>query len=185
MMSASSLTCHVAVLEDFNLDLHRTADNRYGPRNLLLSLGSAAKASSLRNLATSATYMSHELYSSDTGPPAPRFSCIDHVYLLEDMIAAVHVLLDGSTVHRPVVTEIIFDTEESAGLKSIAHGKTKDLSSSDINRALESTTNWRRIHRILDLEEVYSFLMGRVNKALNVIAPVKTINVRKGVTLYL
>jgi hypothetical protein len=63
--------------------------------------------------------------------------------------------------------------------------KTKDLSFSDINRALESTPNWGRIHHISDLEEVYSFLMGGVNKALDVIAPVKTINVRKGVTLYL
>jgi hypothetical protein len=185
MMAASSLTRHVTVLGDFNLDLHRSADTGYGQRNLLHALTDTAKASGLRNLVTLPTYRSHGLYSSDSGPPAPRSSCIDHVYVSEDMTAAVHVLPDATTHHRPVLTEVTIDAGESAGLRSIHRRKTKDLSSSDVLQALENAADWGRIHLISDLEEIYSFLQGGVNKALDAIAPVKAISVRKGVDLYL
>jgi hypothetical protein len=99
------------------------------------------------------------------------------------MTAAVHVLPHATTDHRPVLTEVTIDAGKSAGLRSINRRKTKDLL--DILQALENAVDWGRIHRISDLEEIYSFLLGGVNKALDVIAPVKAISVRKGDNLYL
>jgi hypothetical protein len=160
-------------------------DSRYGPRPLLLALHNAAKASCFRHLVTAATYRSHGLYLSDMGPPAPRFSCIDHVYVREDLAASVLVLPDATTDQRPVLAEITVNAEELAGLETINRRKTKDLSPKVINRALENTTDWGKIHHISDLEEIYTFLMGGVNKALDIIAPTKSISVRRGVDLYL
>jgi hypothetical protein len=174
MIAASSLTRHVTVLGDFNLDLHRSMDSGYGPRPLLLALHNAAKASGLRHLVTAATYRLHGLYPSDKGTPAPRCLCIDHVYVTEDLAASVLVLPDATTDHQPVLAEITVDAEESAGLETINRHKTKDLSPKVINRALENTTDWGKIHHISDLEEIYTFLMGGVNKALDVIAPTKS-----------
>jgi hypothetical protein len=71
------------------------------------------------------------------------------------------------------------------GLETINRRKTKDLSPKVINQALENTTDWGKIHHISDLEEMYTFLMGGVNKALDVIAPTKFMSVCRGVDLCL
>jgi hypothetical protein len=72
MLAATLLTQHVVVLGDFNLDWHRSQDSGYGPRPLLLDLGDVTKTAGLRHLATAATFQSHGLFPTATGPPAPR-----------------------------------------------------------------------------------------------------------------
>jgi hypothetical protein len=100
------------------------------------------------------------------------------VYVTEDLTASVLVLPDATTDHRPVLAQITVNAEELAGLETINLCKTKDLLPIVIISALENKTDWGKIHHISDLEEIYTFLMGGVNKAINVIAPTKSMTLK-------
>jgi hypothetical protein len=164
MLAATSFTRHVVMLGDFNLDWHRSLDSGYGPCPLLLHFGNVSKTRGLRHLPTAATFRSHGLFPTATGPPAPRVSCIDHIYTTEDWSASVLVLPDATTDHRPVLAEIATKAKESSGSKTINRRKTKDLLCVDINRALNKTSDWGAIHHIRDVDDIHSLLVGGVNK---------------------
>jgi hypothetical protein len=71
MLAATSITRHVFMLGDFNLDWPRSLDSGYGPRTLLLNLSKVTKTAGLRHLATAAMFRSHVLFPTATGPPTP------------------------------------------------------------------------------------------------------------------
>jgi hypothetical protein len=62
MLIASSITRHVIVLGDFNLDRHISKDTRYNHRPLLAALDSAVATAGLRYFAPVPTYQSHGSY---------------------------------------------------------------------------------------------------------------------------
>jgi hypothetical protein len=67
----------------------------------------------------------------------------------------------------------------------IKRRKIKDLSCADINHALDTTSNWRAICHIVDGDNIHSILVGGIYKALDIIAPTKSMSVRNGEDLYL
>ena len=171
----------VLILGDLNLDLQRLKDQKYYRRSLLHCLVEGMEAAGLTYVPTLPTYRSYGKFKDGHGQPEHRMSCLDHVYH-QGLEVEVEVLNDASSDHRPVVARL--KTNISASLSPVTRRNFKAISRLELEAALRLWP-WEKIHNIQSVEKAHDFLVRGISEALDVIAPVKTIRVRRGSNLYL
>lgn len=176
--NASQSSKALIVLGDFNLNMHRLGDKDYSRRTLLSSLTDGMEAAGLEYSNTSSTWRSHGLHGG-----VHLFSCLDHVYTA-GVSAKVDVLTDQTTDHRPVIARIAAACGSTNPSLNLSRRNFKAVTRLDLESALLCWP-WTNIYDIKDVELAHTFLVDGIMAALDLVAPLKCIKVRRGDNLYL
>jgi hypothetical protein len=112
-----------------------------------------------------------------------RESALDHVYSL-GVSLDVKLLEDASSDHWPIVATLSVQEDVGPVTAKISRRDFKRIESGPLCQALEAH-QWSDLYRIRDVNESLAFIMRGINAALDVVAPVKEMTVKKGDDLYL
>jgi hypothetical protein len=155
----------------------------------LRGLTKSATPSGLRGLTTSATPTGLRGHTTPTPAAAPGYRCrtstIDHVYTT-GVRAIVKVLDDYTSDHRPLVVNISAGgTERDTRVSVIRRRNFNKLNRETLEAALNDECDFSEIHSIQDGSVALEFLTAAINRALDRVAPLTEVKVRKGKSLYL
>eukprot|EP00095_Tigriopus_kingsejongensis_P011471 snap_masked-scaffold915_size81523-processed-gene-0.7 protein:Tk11471 transcript:snap_masked-scaffold915_size81523-processed-gene-0.7-mRNA-1 annotation:"hypothetical protein TcasGA2_TC010755" len=70
-------------------------------------------------------------------------------------------------------------------MESISRRNFKNVVPSELTRALESITDWNAIYNIRDINDTHDFIVDAVTRALDLVAPLRKITVKRGHNTYL
>jgi hypothetical protein len=178
---AAELSKAVILLGDFNLNVERREDKTYGRQGLLNKFAAATAATGFEYLPTPTTWSSYGRFQDGQ---VQRHSTIDHCYVI-GVRATVSVLPDATTDHRPLLLVVspsrISGSSDATDI--IRRQNFKAVRSEDLKNALENTWDWANVHRIHDMNEVHEFVVKGITAALDVVAPMAEIRVKRGTTL--
>jgi hypothetical protein len=160
---------------DFNLDIGRKDDVKYGKRSLLKEFLAAMSTTGLEYLPTPVTWHSYGRFQDGQ---VQRHSTVDHCYTL-GVSATVRVLPDATTDHQPLLLFVnpARISGNSNSTKTIKSHNFKAIRVGDFESALDRTWNWGDIYRIRDVNEVHSFVLAGITAALDEVEPLKEIRV--------
>jgi endonuclease/exonuclease/phosphatase (EEP) superfamily protein YafD len=175
----------VILMGDMNLNSARLGDPSYGRRGLLTEFVDATMAAGLEYLPTPPTWRSYGCHALADGTTGYRHSTLDHVYVA-GVDATVKVLGDSASDHFPVLVTVRAGgkAQRNSAPEEIHRRNFKAIGRNDLESALQ-TTDWSNIYKIHDVDAVHRFLVDGIVEALDVVAPLKLIRVRKGADLYL
>jgi hypothetical protein len=125
------------------------------------------------------------------GGPSPagdhhRYSRLDHVYT-KGLVSESVVLPDSTTDHRPVVTTVRVGSHRPGGatkLVSLKRRNFKAITRQELEGAL-NLTDWSKVYHIREVDSVLNYITSGIVLALDIVAPEKEIQVKKGPNLYL
>lgn len=176
MRAAAAESRAVVVLGDFNLDTLRAHDDGYNGLPLLSRLLDESSAAGLVRVSTPPTWESHGCFVGADGVSRHRSSCIDHVYSV-GVAVTVSVLTDRTTDHRPVLA-VVEGREAAAALEPIERRNFKKIRRQGLEDAL-NLWPWQTIYAMEDVEATTKFVVDGITSALDMVAPVRAIKVRK------
>jgi hypothetical protein len=176
-------TPRFVLMGDFNLNVERKDDPSYSRRKLTNEFTAAVTATGFKYLETPTTFHS---YGRFLDGHVQRHSTLDHCYVV-GVNAAVKLLPNATTDHQPLL--LVVDpcrvSGTSSSNNSIECRNFKAIGVTNLEVALDSTWDWGAIHQILDVNEAHAFVVDGITAALDVIAPMKSIRVKKDKKLYL
>jgi hypothetical protein len=125
---------------DFNLDIGRKDDVKYGKRSLLKEFLAAMSTTGLEYLPTPVTWHSYGRFQDGQ---VQRHSTVDHCYTL-GVSATVRVLPDATTDHQPLLLFVnpARISGNSNSTKTIKSHNFKAIRVGDFESALDRTWNW-------------------------------------------
>jgi hypothetical protein len=97
------------------------------------------------------------------------------------------VLPDSTTDHRPVVTTVRVGSHRPGGatkLVSLKRRNFKAITRQELEGAL-NLTDWSKVYHIREVDSVLNYITSGIVLALDIVAPEKEIQVKKGPNLYL
>jgi hypothetical protein len=102
----------------------------------------------------------------------------------------VQVLPDATTDHHPLLLtvdacRISGSNNSNSNTKMVNSRNFKAVGTAELEAALEQTWNWGDVHVIRDVNKVHAFVLGGITAALDIVAPLKEIRVKKGTNIYL
>ena len=177
-VAASKVAKSVIVLGDFNLDQHRPDDTSYRYRSMLGILNEEMAAAGLEYAPTSPTWRSDRLYDG-----SHKTSCIDHIFF-KGNVSNVSVLPDAISDHRAVVARVEAAGRRAVTVVNIVRRNFKAIKRAELEIALQQWP-WADIHVIVDVEDALKFVLDGIVTALDIVAPLKAIRVKRGDDLYL
>ena len=178
VLAASEVAKSLVFLGDFNLDQHRPDDATYRYRSLLGVLNEGMTAAGLDYVPTPPTWRSNGLYGGNH-----RTSCIDHIYYKGE-VSGVAVLPDAITDHLPIVARVEAAGRRAVTIENIVRRNFKAIGRAELEAALQQWP-WSNIYAIMDVEDALKFVLDGIVAALDVVAPMKAIRVKRGDDLYL
>lgn len=182
--AAAGNTSSIVLIGDVNLNSHRADDPTYTRRGLLSDLWRSTNAAGLRYLPSAPTFRSYGCFASaGTATREHRISCLDHAYVSVNN-ASVEVLADATTDHRPLLLRLGAGGLTDQGTATLKRRNFKQIERAALERALEKH-DWTSVHKIRDVDEVYEYIVAGVVAALDEVAPLRTIRVKRGRPLYL
>ncbi len=167
----------VVSIGDYNLDIARKSDSSYQKKSMLVHHSREMDLAGLHLIGPSEfTYYSYGKFGPDN---VTRKSILDHCYASDavDMVS-ISVLDSSMTDHRPVLLQVRTELQKGS-LKTISRRKLKGLSVADVCNALEDT-NWHSLYALSDPDTVLDAIVTNITRALDRIAPVKEITVKRG-----
>jgi hypothetical protein len=110
-------------------------------------------------------------------------STLDHCYVV-GVRATVQVLPDATTDHHPLLLtadacRISGSNNSNSNTKMVNSRNFKALGTAELGASLEQNWNWGDVHAIRDVNEVHAFVLGGITAALDIVAPLKEIRVKK------
>jgi hypothetical protein len=180
--TAAGSTRASILMGDFNLDVHRSNDASYSRQSFLHDFVDGTEAAGYAYVPTGTTYRSHAKYGSGDVKRAHN-SCLDLCFVT-GINAIVEVLPDRTTDHRPLLARLRYGGVHNA-TGVIERRNFKAITVGALESALENACNWDKIYAMSDVDEILTFLMCAIYIALDIVAPMKRITVRKGANLYL
>jgi hypothetical protein len=131
-----------------------------------------------------AAVVSSKFLATTTAPEkVHRDSALDHIYSL-GVPLDVEVMEDASSDHRPLMATV-GDVAANAGTRTICRRDFKRIDSDSFCRALDTACEWGELYSIHDVDKALAFVMHAINTALDVVAPMKNMTVKKDDDLYL
>jgi hypothetical protein len=203
----------VIILGDVNVDALRVDDDDYGRQAVLIKLQSGLDLLGFQYHQTGPTWQSSGRFKPrradveanvtlslasalwnaaavvstkflSTAPEkVHRVSALDHVYSL-GVSLDVKVLEDASSDHRPILATV-GGVLTNAGTRTITRRDFKRVDSDSLCRALDAACQWSELYSIHDVDAAVAFVMRGINVALDVVAPLKQMTVKKDDDLYL
>jgi hypothetical protein len=84
--------------------------------------------------------------------------------------------------HQPLI--LVIDPARVSGgsnsnTRNIKSCNFKAIRVADLEAALESTWDWSAVHQVLQVNKLHAFVVDSITAALNVVAPLKEIRVKK------
>lgn len=116
-------------------------------------------------------------------PKVTRTSALNHLYSL-GVSLEVKLLDDASSDHRPVLATLDVPGNISS-TRTITRRDFKRVEPTSLCRALDSACQWDKLYSIHDVDDALAFVMHGINVALDVVAPMKSMTVKKDDDLYL
>ena len=178
VLAASEGAKSIIVLGDFNLDQHRPDDATYRYRSLLRILNERMTAAGLDYAPTPPTWRSNALYEG-----CHRTSCIDHIFY-KGNVSRVAILPNAISDHYPLVARVEGAGRKAVAVENIVRRNFKAIRQADLEAALQRWP-WSDIHVVEDVEDALKFVLGGIVGALDIVAPLKAIRVKRGDDLYL
>jgi hypothetical protein len=163
---------------DLNLNTQRRDDRSYPHHQLLSDLTEATDRYGFEYIKTAPTWRSHGAFTDKLGDTGQRESTIDHVYVA-GVAASVKVLEDSSTDHRPLLTCLRIGGPKPK-LVPICRRNFKGIDRATLELALEGAADWGLVYRLRDADKIDGFIHDAIVKALDRVAPFKTMHVRPG-----
>lgn len=177
-IQAATTSSKVVLMGDMNLDASRVNDPTYRRVALLSELRGAADAAGLEYLPTLHTWRSYGEFDG-----AHRHSTIDHIYVA-GVTAKVELLADRTTDHAPLLTCVRYGAIPTK-TEILKRRNFKKMTVSGLEAALERACNWTDIFQYKAADDVLAFMNAGILTALNEIAPLKEITVKRERDLYL
>jgi hypothetical protein len=183
---ASTMSRGVVLAGDFNLDMGKVNDPSYRCRTLLETFRATVSKAGLVYHATPTTWRSYGCFQDGSTEYEHRFSTIDHVYT-SGVVADLELLEDTSMDHRPLLLTVSAGVRgsNSSELTTVKRRNFKRLGRQQLETALQAAVNWDEIYRIHDVNDALKYLTSAIVAALDVVAPMQNVTVRKGKALYL
>jgi hypothetical protein len=202
-------TPRVILMGDFNLAIELKDDAAYSRHKMLNEFTAATAAAGLEYLPTSTTWHSYGRFldgggaststaatasavtaststSTATATRVQRHSTLDHCYVA-GVSAQVRLLPDATTDHSPVLLTVDPGrvSGSNSGTKTVKRRNFKAVRVAELEAALESTWDWGRVHQILGVNAAHQYVVDGIVAALDVVAPLAEIKVKKGDNIYL
>jgi hypothetical protein len=183
-LRASASRKAIVLTGDLNLNVTRRHDSGYRCKAMLSDLQDAGAVAGFKYHVTSHTFRSYRMHSDGGAPYAHCYLTIDHMYTA-GVVASIKVLANSSSDHRPLVTVVKAGTvQDPEGLATIQRQNFKRLERHILEAALLQY-DWAAIYQLRDVNVALKYLKAGIVAALDMVAPLTVVIVRKGKSLYL